>query len=133
MIGLDTNVLVRFLVGDDAEQSRAARRLIESRCTAESPCWINRIVLCELVWVLEGAYGYDREAIAEVLEHLLHTAELEFDDVETVWKALRAYRDRGLDFADALIVLGNLKAGCEETFTFDKEMSRLTDARVLDV
>ncbi len=131
MIGLDTNILVRYLVGDDPEQSRAAGQLIKRRCTEETPGWINRIVLCELVWVLEGAYGYDRGAIAEVVEHLLRTAELEFDDIELIWQALRAYRDRGSDFADALIVYGNLDAGCEATFTFDQRMSRLAGAQVL--
>ncbi len=132
MIGLDTNILVRYLVRDDPEQARTARRFMESRCTEETPGWIDRIVLCELVWVLEGAYGYDRGAIAEVLEHLLRTAELEFDAVERVWQALRAYRDRGMDFADALIVFSNLDAGCEETVTFDQRMSRLAGTRLLE-
>jgi len=131
MIGLDTNILVRYLVGDDPGQSRAATRLIKSRCTAEAPGLINRIVLCELVWVLEGAYGYERASIAEVVQNLLQTAELEFDDVELIWQAMRAYRDRGSDFADALIVLGNLDAGCEDTYTFDRRMSRLSGARFL--
>jgi predicted nucleic-acid-binding protein len=131
MIGLDTNILVRFLVGDDPGQSRTAERLIKSRCTVEAPGWINRIVLCELVWVLEGAYGYARAMIAEVVQHLLQTAELEFDDVEMIWQALRAYRDRGSDFADAMIVRGNLDAGCENTYTFDKRMSRLPGTQFL--
>ena len=79
MIGLDTNILVRYLVGDDPDQSQAAGQLIGSQCTQEKPGWINRIVVCELVWVLEGAYGYHRGQICEVLERLLRAAELEFD------------------------------------------------------
>lgn len=132
MIGLDTNVLVRYLVADHPQQSRAARQLIEVRCTEDSPARIDRVVLAELVWVLEGAYGYDRGLVVEVLEHMLRAAELEFDDIEVIWRAFRAYRDQGMDLADALIVYGNLEAGCEETFTFDQRMGRLAGAEVLD-
>jgi len=132
MIGLDTNVLVRYLVGDHPQQSRAARQLVEERCTEDSPAHIDKVVLAEIVWVLEGAYGYDRELVVEVLEHMLRAAELEFDDVEVTWRAFRAYRDQGVDLADALIVYANLEAGCEETFTFDRAMGRLGGAQVLD-
>ncbi len=132
MIGLDTNVLVRYLVGDDPAQSHAARRLIQEHCTEDTPGHVDRVVLAELVWVLEGAYGYDRGLVVEVLEHMLRTAELEFDDIEVIWRAFRAYRDQGVDLADALIVYGNLEAGCEVTFTFDRRMGRLAGVEVLD-
>ena len=64
MIGLDTNILVRYLVEDDAKQASKAAHLIETRCTEDSPGFINRVVLCELVWVLESAYGYPLATVA---------------------------------------------------------------------
>ncbi len=67
MIGLDTNVLIRYIVRDDQRQAAAATRLIESRCTPDDPGLINRIVLCELVWVLSRGYGYDRQMTARVV------------------------------------------------------------------
>ena len=72
MIGLDTNVLVRFLVQDDPAQSALAAQLVEGRCHPDSPGLINRIVLCELVWVLESCYRYSRFQIVDVLECFIH-------------------------------------------------------------
>lgn len=63
MKALDTNVLVRLLVADDDDQTERAAACIERRCTAQSPCWLNRIVLRELAWVLDRAYGYSRSRI----------------------------------------------------------------------
>lgn len=124
MIGLDTNVLVRYIVQDDADQGARAGRLIEQRCTQEQPGWISLIVICELVWVLEGAYGYSRDIIASVLRQILATAELSVDSPQRCWTALRAYERSGADFADYLIGAGNREAGCETTFTFDKRAAR---------
>jgi predicted nucleic-acid-binding protein len=75
MKGLDTNVLVRYFTQDDPLQSVAAERCIETACTEEQPCLIHVVVLCELVWVLETAFGYSRDQIAEVLDLMLHTRQ----------------------------------------------------------
>ena len=75
MIGLDTNVLVRYIVQDDARQSRAAVRLIERNCTIESPGHVSLLVLIELVWVLGGAYMYQKAVIVSVVQQLLQTVE----------------------------------------------------------
>jgi predicted nucleic acid-binding protein len=80
MIGLDTNVLVRYLVQDDPGQSRKATQVIAKQCTRDDPGFINRIVLCELVWVLESAYGYSKDTIVAVLEKLLRTSQLKIED-----------------------------------------------------
>ncbi|MEO5338150.1 MAG: type II toxin-antitoxin system VapC family toxin [Magnetospirillum sp. WYHS-4] len=125
MIGLDTNVLVRYLVQDDLVQAAAATRLVETRCTKEAPGFVNRIVLCELVWVLESAYRYPKDSIAAVLDRLLRTAELVIEDAESAWLALQAYRGLGVDFPDALIGLANRDRGCEGTATFDGRATRL--------
>ena len=127
MIGLDTCVLVRYLVEDDTAQTSKAAHLIETRCTGDAPGFVNRVVLCELVWVLESAYGYTRATIAATVESLLRTAELEIDASDAIWPALTAYRGGGVDFADALIGRLNRNAGCEGTATFDKGAAKLGD------
>lgn len=121
MIALDTNVLVRYIVQDDAVQSGKATRLIESRCTRETPGLIDVVVLCELVWVLESAYGYGRDIVAGVIRQVLGTAELTVADADHAWAALRAYENNPGDFADYLIAVRNRVAGSEATFTFDKK------------
>ena len=63
MIGLDTNVLVRYITQDDSRQSEVANHLIETRCSRSNPGHIGQIVLCELVWVLRRAYGYDKQQL----------------------------------------------------------------------
>ena len=80
MIGLDTNVLVRHLIQDEPRQSRVASACIENQCSREEPGFINRVVLCELVWVLESAYGFERARIAPVLESILQTAQFRVED-----------------------------------------------------
>ena len=95
MIGLDTNVLVRYLMQDDAAQAAKASRLIE-RCSAEEPGFIAMVVLVELVWVLESSYGIERARIAAALELLLRTRELRVEQAETAWHAVRMYRDSRL-------------------------------------
>ncbi len=125
MIGLDTNVLVRYLVQDDPRQSARAARLLESRCSSSEPGFINRIVLCETVWVLQRAYGYERQLIAATIERLLQTAELEIEDAQSAWWALRAYRSQSVGFADALVAEINRRKGCEGTASFDKRAIKL--------
>lgn len=127
MIGLDTNILVRYLVKDDTVQASKAAQLIETRCTEDTPGFVNRVVLCELVWVLESAYDYPRATVAATLEILLRTAELKVDAADAAWSALTAYRGGGVDFPDALIGRLNRNAGCDATATFDKGAAKLDD------
>ncbi len=127
MIGLDTNVLVRYLVEDDPAQASKAAQLIETRCTEDSPGFVNRVVLCELVWVLESAYDYPRATVAATLESLLRAAELEVDAADAARPALTAYRSRGVDFSDALIGRLNRNAGCDGTAGFDKAAAEPDD------
>jgi predicted nucleic-acid-binding protein len=125
VIGLDTNVLVRYLVQDDARQAVAAAKLIARHCSKEQPGRVSLIVLCELVWVLARAYRYALPDIAGVVEKLLQTAELDIEDADIAWAALRLYRSEGAGFADAVIGLRNRQAGCEVTATFDAAAARL--------
>jgi predicted nucleic-acid-binding protein len=127
MIGLDTNVLVRHLVGDDPVQTPKARALLARRCKVDDPGYVNRIVLCELVWVLARGYRYDRRTIAGALEQLLNAAELQIEDREAAVDALAAYRGGQADFADCLMGLLNRAAGCEQTMTFDRDAAALPE------
>lgn len=125
MIGLDSNVVIRHLTADDPEQSARVAAFLARRCTADRPGYINRIVLCEIVWVLKRLYRYDRAVIATVVERLLHTTELVVEDRELVAAALEGYRNGEADFSDCLIGLGNLAAGCETTATLDRDAASL--------
>lgn len=122
MIGLDTNVLLRYIVADDPDQFERARRLVETRLTPEEPGWIGLIVAAELVWALRFHYGYSREEVADVIERLLDTAEIEFEREFVVVDALRLYRSTRIDFADALVVLCARLNRCAETASFDREL-----------
>ena len=131
MTGLNASVLVRHLIGDDPAQSRKASKCILNECTRESPGAINRIVLCELVWVLETAYGYSRHEIAIALESILRTSQFLIDNLSTAWSALRAYRTGNADFSDYLIAAANRDLGCKRTVTFDKTAGKAEEFELL--
>ena len=118
MIGLDTNVLVRYVMQDDPRQSPRATRLIES-LSADEPGFVPVVALVELVWVLSGSYGLDRRQVATVLDTLLRSKELVLDRAELVTQALNRYSAAGADFADALIERIAAAAGCSATMSFD--------------
>ena len=118
MIGLDTNVLVRYVMQDDPRQSLRATRLIEA-LSADEPGFVPVVALVELVWVLSGSYGLDRKQIATVVETLLRSKELVIDRTDLVSQAVNRYSTAGADFADALIERIAVAAGCSATLTFD--------------
>lgn len=119
MIALDTNVLVRHFVQDDARQSAAATKLIKTECTSEEPGFISLVVLAELVWVLERAYGYDRGQIEHLIRRVLTVADFAVENSELAWRALNEFQNGTADFADYLIGLAGAAAKAEVTFTFD--------------
>ncbi len=124
MKGIDTNVLVRYTVQDDPLQSKLAAQFIERECTLESPAFINGLVICELVWVLESAYEYSRHEIANVIEQILRTREFQIQESELLWQALWGYQNKGADFADHYIASINAQNGCKYTATFDKKAAK---------
>jgi predicted nucleic-acid-binding protein len=125
MIGLDTNVLVRYLTQDDPGQSLQATELIERRLTEDDPGFISVVAMTETVWVLERAYRLSNVRIAEVIERLLQTAVLVVENEAEVFAAMTVLQEGSGSFADALIgELGN-RAGCSVTPTFDQKASRL--------
>jgi predicted nucleic-acid-binding protein len=123
MTGIDTNVLIRYLVRDDPEQARKAGQFISRECTADNPALINRIVLCEMIWVLESAYGYSREKVALALGKILRAAQFRVEDHQEAWISYRQYQ-AGADFADSLIAAINRKWNCDHTVTFDRKAAR---------
>lgn len=131
MIGLDTNVLVRYVVQDDPKQSPKATRLIES-LTAESSGYVGIVSVVELVWVLAGAYNSTKGEICDVLETLLRTKEIVVAQAGTVWKALRLFRESKADFADCLIERAANEDGCGYTATFDRDAAKTCGMRLID-
>jgi len=131
MTGLDTNVLVRFLAGDDERQCEIATAAINNAIRESRVCHINSIVLCELVWVLESAYGYCREEIADVLEKLLAARQFHIGEKDMIYLAMRDYRKGKADFADYLIGRMSRTAGCSMTATFDKTLKEDAHFRLL--
>lgn len=118
MIGLDTNVLVRYVTQDDPVQSAKASDLIESLTTL-SPGFVSLVSVVELVWVLQSCYQSAKSDVVMVLETLLRTRELTIEHAETLWQALRRFTASKADFADCLIERCGHAAGCEYTATFD--------------
>jgi len=118
VIGIDTNVLVRFLVQDDPTQSAQAREFMTSLSEAE-PGFIAREVMVEAVWVLERAYDLPRTQIASALEGLLEAQELVVEASDRVAIALDRYSKGGAGFSDQMIALAGIGAGCHVTATFD--------------
>jgi predicted nucleic-acid-binding protein len=123
VIGLDTNVVVRYIMQDDRTQALLATELIEN-LSDEEPGFLSLVVIVESVWVLESCYNLDRTQIAQLCFGLLQAAELIVDHSAIVNQATRQYATNKLDFADCLIEKLCAHAGCERVVTFDKKAAR---------
>lgn len=128
MIGLDTNVIVRYVSQDDPVQSPKANELVES-LTAEEQGFIAMASVVELVWVLQSCYQATKSEIADVLETLLRTKELVVERADVVWQALRRFADSKADFADCLIERCASAADCDYTVTFDRKAAKSAGMR----
>lgn len=120
MRGLDTNVLVRYLVTDDAKRTALAERLVEHSRGLGDPLYISIVVLCELAWVLTRSYGQARAEIIRILELILKTKQFQVESDLLVRRSLVAFRDGRADFGDYLIGEICREAGCEDCITFDR-------------
>lgn len=130
MIAVDTNVLVRYLTADDAGQLARVRALF-STLSVESPAFICRETLVELVWVLGYSYRYDRAEIYAALDGLLSAVELEIEDADLLGAALDPYLHTGADFADLMIRAAANKHGALPLMTFDSKAARLAGVELL--
>lgn len=131
MAALDTNVLVRHLVQDDAAQSRAAARLIARGVADGRPLHVPVSVTLELEWVLRSGYGFTKTDTVDTLSALLSTRELVFEAEQALEAALHAFRQSGADFADCLHVALAFHAGASPLLTFDRRAAKLAGARLV--
>jgi predicted nucleic-acid-binding protein len=119
MLGVDTNVLVRYLTRDDQPQFERARRLINREVAKGDPVLVSLLVLLETEWVLRSRYEMKKADIATAFSALLDTAELIFEDEPSIESAVYSWKDTPADFADCLIEARNRRLGCRATATFD--------------
>lgn len=125
MIGLDTNVLIRYLTQDDEEQAAKAADFIEGNLTQENPGFINNIVLVETIWVLESCYEVKKLGLIDIIKKIASTKQFVIQSLEVVLKALQTYETHTIEYADALLGQINKAAQCTSTYTFDKKASKI--------
>ena len=131
MTGLDTNVLIRYLIQDDPKQTRQASQIIDRQLSEQNPGFVNLATILEIVWVLRSLLKRSPSEIATHLEHLLAADSLEVQNEQQVFEAAFALK-RGIgEFEDALIGALNAWAGCSHTLTFDRKTARLRYFRVM--
>jgi predicted nucleic-acid-binding protein len=127
MIGLGTNVVVRYLVQDDPVQSRRATEIVERRLSRRNPGFVSVVAIAETVWVLDRAYRFSHEDIVAAIERTLRTDALVVENEQEVFAAMTALKEGRGSFADALIGALGAAAGCSATLTFDRKALRLSD------
>jgi predicted nucleic-acid-binding protein len=124
MNGLDTNVLVRYLTQDEPNQARKANALIDGAVGQGERLHIDVVVLCEVVWVLRGAYEFRKESVADAVSRILEAAQFSVEDRDLLRLALDAYTSGQGDFADYVLGQCNRRAGCDATATFDRALRK---------
>jgi predicted nucleic-acid-binding protein len=125
MIGLDTNILVRYLTQDDPVQSAKAAEILERRLTEKNPGFVSIVAMVETVWVLDRAYFLTAREIATAIERLLQVEVLAIEKEQEVFTAMVALKQGHGSFADALIAELGARVGCTRTLTFDRKATRL--------
>ena len=124
MIGIDTNVLLRFLLKDDARQSARALRFMRDEISAAQPGYVGLVTLMEIVWALDSLYGFNAEQQLAVLEDLLAVETLEIAERAAITRAVTASRDNRADFQDCLVAVLGESMGCSATVTFDSRAAK---------
>ena len=125
MLGVDTNVLVRFLVRDDEAQFEKARKLIKREVAAGRRIFVSQLVLLESEWVLRSRYKQPKNLIIAAISGLLDATDVRFEDEPAIEEALFIWKDTTADFADCLIGAKNRRLGCRATASFDAKASKL--------
>ena len=124
MIGLDTNILIRYLTQDDPVQAAKAREILERRLTRKNLGFVTVVAMVETVWVLDRAYNLTAQEIAAAVERLLQVEVLAIENEQEVFTAMIALKQGRSSFADALIAELGARAGCTRTLTFDQKAVR---------
>jgi predicted nucleic-acid-binding protein len=132
VIGIDTNVLVRYFTQDDPVQAPLARRFVLHTLSAQQPGHVSLVCLAELVWVLNSRYRASVEVIVDAISKLLVDTRFVVQEARAVWAALDAYEQGLADFADALIAALDRRQGCTTTVTFDQRAARLPGMTLLE-
>jgi len=125
MIGIDTNVLVRLIVADEPRQAAVARNFIRERCSSADPGFVSNVVLAEIAWILATGYGYSRLQVADAIDQIMETVQLQVESSTDIAAALVEYRAGPADFADCLVGQTNRTADCSHTVTFDRKAAKL--------
>jgi predicted nucleic-acid-binding protein len=131
MVGIDTNVLVRYFAQDDPAQSLAATRFIEHTLSSTQPGHVSLVTLAEFVWVMRRVYRNTVPDISQALLLLLDDSRFVVQQAGPAWSALDAYRSEGVDFADALIAALDRAQGCTTTVTFDRNAACISGVTLL--
>lgn len=131
MIGLDTNVVVRYLAQDDPVQSPKATQIFERRLTEQEPGFISLVTMVETVWVLDTVYGLAAREIARAVERMLQADTLVIQNEQEVFTAMVALKSGRGSFADALMGALGAWAGCGSTLTFDRKAGRIQGFEVV--
>ena len=131
MTGLDTNILLRYILEDDPVQSPRAERLMEYTFTEANPGYISLVTIAETAWVLSSFYRFNAQDVVSAIQSLLDMAVIEIQNKSEVYAAMIALQSGQADFADALIANIGTWSGCTTTLTFDKKASRLPGFQLL--
>lgn len=128
MIGIDTNILIRYLTQDHEQQAKTASDLLSLYNRKKGSIFLNNIVICELIWVLERGYKYSNKQITSTIRHILSIEEFNFEHANILWLSLKEYEDSKLDYSDIFIgKLNNITYRCNTTFSFDKNASTMKE------
>jgi predicted nucleic-acid-binding protein len=130
-IGLDTNLLVRYVINDEPEQVEKVQQLFDSS-PSNTLFLVNNVVLAELDWVLTHVYNFRREEFLLVIDQLFQTSNISFENPDLVRKACKSYSISTADFSDCLIGVINKNNGCDTIYTFDKDASQLESFTLLN-
>lgn len=131
MKALDTNVLLRLIIDDDANQVTVGRKFAAACAKAGEKLYVNNIVLCELIWVLQTVYRYRRDETLLLLKALMQNQAYTVEAEEEVNAAIQHYENTEADFSDCLIAVKSATAGCSHCVTFDQRMHKLPQVKLL--
>ena len=122
---VDTNVFLRLLAGDDAEQSPASRRLFERATARKERLATSSLVVAELVWTLESYFELDRKAVREKIELLLNTPGIKVEHSDWIQEAISFYEEKNVDYVDAYNAVFSRELGLDAVYSWDRDFDRL--------